>query len=154
MFQQVYPNQTHNAFWTLLHIKAIAFPLIKGYVLGVCMQGLFIHCMCDVQGYGVIAEHGNTSSGKRQWVGSFMRNWKSGYMGADNSEQNERRVKTKKERDCYTLWLNHVSVVCTTAQLFKWFPWFFCRCVNEPIIVIFCDKHRLLKAPGTAITVW
>lgn len=50
---------------------------------------------------------------------------KRGYMGADTSEKNTRRVNTKRDGsvyDCYTLQLYHVAVVCTTARLFKCSP--------------------------------
>lgn len=116
-------HQSHKDFCSWLHIKAITLPVIKGYVL-VCMQGLFIHCVCDAQGYEVITEHGNTSRGKTHGMESFMRKGKRGYMGAGHGGKNKRRANGERDAsvcDYYELWPYHVAVVCATAQLFKCF---------------------------------
>lgn len=126
-FREASLHQSHKDFCSWLHIKAITLPVIKGYVL-VCMQGLFIHCVCDAQGYEVITEHGNTSRGKTHGMESFMRKGKRGYMGAGHGGKNKRRANGERDAsvcDYYELWPYHVAVVCATAQLFKCFAWYF-----------------------------
>lgn len=55
------------------------------------------------------------------------------------------RLQHAQSLPCYSR-----SLCCSIIQMLSMI---FCRCVNEPITVIFCDKHCLLKAPGTAIRV-
>lgn len=55
------------------------------------------------------------------------------------------RLQHAQSLPCYSRLL-----CCSIIQMLSMI---FCRCVNEPITVIFCDKHCLLKAPGTAIRV-
>lgn len=62
----------------------------------------------------------------------------------------KKKNKCAQRRHALSLPCSRCVLCCSIIQMLSMI---FCRCVNEPIIVIFCDKHCLLKAPGTAIRV-
>lgn len=100
---------------TLLHIKAIILPLIKG----LCVQGL-VCMMC-----GAEEPLPNTrSTSIDSWVGSFMSKGKEGCRGWGGGTSVRRINKESRQKDssvCGWLWLYHVAVV----PLFKRFAWYF-----------------------------